>query len=354
MKHKLNRNTMAGILSPIVIVAITLLFTSVLMLGVGANPLQAYYQLLKGAFGSPSGMINTINKAVPICFAGFAVAVAKKAGIFNIGVEGQLVFGAFGSALAGIYLEGLPAFIHIPLALFAGMLFGALYALIPAALYVGRGVNLLVIFIMMNNIVKLLITYFVVGPFAGKNNMITATDPIQDSAKLPYLITKPNRLSIGIFIVLGVAVILWVYMNKTTSGYEMRSCGDNREAAKYAGINVNGYLFSALLLGGALAGLAGGVEVLGNYHRLYDGFSPGYGFDGIPIALLANGNPIGVIVGSILFGALRAGSINMQTKAGVPGEIISVIQGTLVTLIACEYIIRFMLTRRKSKKEAAK
>lgn len=354
MNNKLNKNTMAGILSPLVIVAITLLFTSVLMLGVGANPLEAYYQLLKGAFGSASGIINTINKAVPICFAGFAVAVAKKAGIFNIGVEGQLVFGAFGSALAGIYLEGLPAFIHIPLALLAGMLFGALYALIPAALYVGRGVNLLVIFIMMNNIVKLLITYFVMGPFAGENKMITATNAVQDSAKLPYLITKPNRLSIGLFIVLGIAVFLWVYMNKTTSGYEMRSCGDNREAARYAGINVKGYLFSALLLGGALAGLAGGVEVLGNYHRLYDGFSPGYGFDGIPIALLANGNPIGVIVGSVLFGALRAGSINMQTKAGVPGEIIAVIQGTLVTLIACEYIIRFMLTRRKSKKEAAK
>lgn len=351
MKHKLNRSALAGVLSPLVIIAITLVFTSVLMLSIGANPLHAYYQLLKGAFGSPSGIINTINKAVPICFAGFAVAVGKKAGIFNIGVEGQLVFGALGSALAGIYLQGLPAFIHIPVSLLAGMLFGMLYALIPSALYVGRGVNLLVIFIMMNNIVNLLITYFVIGPFAGKNNMITATEPIQKSAELPCIITKPNRLSVGIFIVIIVAVLLWFYMNKTTSGYELRACGDNRQAAKYAGISVKGYLFSALMMGGALAGLAGGVEVLGNYHRLYDGFSPGYGFDGIPIAMLANGNPVGVIVGAILFGALRVGSINMQTKAGVSSQIISVIQGVLITLIACEYIIRAMLTKRRSSKQ---
>lgn len=335
----------AGAWSPVLIVGIAVLFTSLLMLAVGSNPLNAYWVMLKGSLGSTRALINTVNKAVPICFAAFAVAIANKAGIFNIGVEGQLAFGAFGAALAGAYITGLPAWLHIPLALLCGMAFGMLYALLPTLLFVRRGVNLLVICIMMNNIVKLLITYFVNGPFAGDNAMVSSTKAIQDSAELPYLVRKPSRLSIGVLIMLAVAVILWWYMNKTTSGYEMRMCGLNRQAAAYSGIPVKRYMGLSLLAGGALAGLAGGVEVLGNYHCLYDNFSPGYGFDGIPIAILAGGNPVGIIVGSLLFGALRTGSIDMQTKAGVSSDIVTVIQGALITLIACDYIFRFLVKK---------
>lgn len=351
-RHEKWKQLRTAVLSPVIIILLSLVISSVLIVSVGANPLNAYAQLFIGAFGSKASLINTINKAVPICFAGFAVAIAKKAGIFNIGVEGQLIMGAFGSVITGIYLKGLPPIIHIPLALGGGMLFGALYALIPSILYVKRNVNLLVVFIMMNNIAKLLLTYLVVDPFAGDNKMITATNEVEKSAMLPYLIERPSRLSIGILIVIAAAVIIWIYMNKTVFGYEMQRCGNNREAARYAGIKVTRYLLGALLIGGALGGLAGGVEILGNYHRLYDGFSPGYGFDGIPIALLVNGNPLGVIIGSVLFGALRVGAINMQTKAGVSSEIVSVIQGILVCLIACEYMIRFAVSGRKSRKEA--
>lgn len=341
-------------ISPVIIILLAFVFASALITATGNSPLEAFYQLIKGAFGTKASLINTVNKAVPICFAGFAVAVSKKAGIFNIGVEGQLIFGALGSALAGIYLRGLPSLIHIPLALLTGMLFGALYALIPSILFIKRGTNLMVLGIMMNNISTLLITYLVVGPFAGGSAMMTATEKIQDSAMLPYLITKPNKLSVGILIVLLTAVLIWVFMEKTTLGYELKMCGANREAARYAGIRVKRYLMAALLISGALGGLAGSVEILGNYHRMYDSFSPGYGFDGIPIALLASGNPFGVIVGAILFGALRVGAMNMQTKAGVPTEIISVIQGTLVVLIACEAIIRFGLSKiGKKRGEAA-
>lgn len=341
----------AGAASPALIIGITVLFTSVLMLAVGSNPLLAYWTMIKGSLGSLRAVINTINKAVPICFAAFAVAIANRAGIFNIGVEGQLAFGAFGSALAGAYLVGLPAWLHIPLALLAGMAFGVLYALLPCFLFVRRGVNLLVICIMMNNIVKLLITYFVNGPFAGENEMVSATKTIQPSAELPYLLRKPSRLSIGVLIMLATAVLLWYYTSQTTSGYEMRMCGLNRKAAAYAGIPVKRYMAVSLLAGGALAGLAGSVEVLGNYHCLYDNFSPGYGFDGIPIAMLANGNPLGIIVGSLLFGALRTGSIDMQTKAGVSSDIVSVIQGALITLIACDYIFRFLVKKLKQRKK---
>lgn len=358
MSKKERKFNISSLFSPLVIVLVTVAFTSVIIASVGQNPLEAYYYLIKGAFGSPAAIINTINKAVPICFAAFAVSVSTKAGIFNIGVEGQLVFGAFGATLAGVYLQGLPAVVHIPLALLCGMVFGMLYGALPMVLFITRGTNLFVIFILMNNIANLLTTYFVVGPFAGENEMISATNVIQDSAKLPYLITKLSKLHIGIIIVLFVAVLMWLYMNKTTSGYKLRTVGLNRQAATYAGLPVKKYLGVALLVSGALGGLAGGVEVLGNYHRLYDGFSPGYGFDGIPIAMLASGNPFGMILGSLVFGAIRVGSLNMQNKAGVSSELVSVVQGVLITLIACQSFFGLVAKKwargKKPEKEAAK
>lgn len=342
---------MANLLTPLVIICMAFLFASVLILSAGFNPVAAFYHLFAGAFGTKASLINTINKAVPIAFAGFAVALSKKAGIFNIGIEGQLIFGAFGSVLPGIFLKGLPAAIHIPVCLLSGMLFGAAYALLPTLLFVKRGTNLMVMGIMMNNIASLVITYLIVGPFAGKNATVSSTEMVEESAFLPYIITKPNKLSIGILIVFAVAFLMWLFINKTSIGYELKMCGANRQAALYSGIKVTFYMTAALLLSGALGGLAGGVEILGNYHRMYDSFSPGYGFDGIPIALLTGGNPIGVIAGALLFGALRVGAMKMQTQVGVSTEIITVIQGTLVVLIACESLIRFQLSRAGRRKE---
>ena len=342
---------MANLLTPLVIICMAFLFASVLILSAGFNPVAAFYHLFAGAFGTKASLINTINKAVPIAFAGFAVALSKKAGIFNIGIEGQLIFGAFGSVLPGIFLKGLPAVIHIPVCLLSGMLFGAAYALLPTLLFVKRGTNLMVMGIMMNNIASLVITYLIVGPFAGKNATVSSTEMVEESAFLPYIITKPNKLSIGILIVFAVAFLMWLFINKTSIGYELKMCGANRQAARYSGIKVTFYMTAALLLSGALGGLAGGVEILGNYHRMYDSFSPGYGFDGIPIALLTGGNPIGVIAGALLFGALRVGAMKMQTQVGVSTEIITVIQGTLVVLIACESLIRFQLSRAGRRKE---
>ena len=326
---------MANLLTPLVIICMAFLFASVLILSAGFNPVAAFYHLFAGAFGTKASLINTINKA----------------GIFNIGIEGQLIFGAFGSVLPGIFLKGLPAVIHIPVCLLSGMLFGAAYALLPTLLFVKRGTNLMVMGIMMNNIASLVITYLIVGPFAGKNATVSSTEMVEESAFLPYIITKPNKLSIGILIVFTVAFLMWLFINKTSIGYELKMCGANRQAALYSGIKVTFYMTAALLLSGALGGLAGGVEILGNYHRMYDSFSPGYGFDGIPIALLTGGNPIGVIAGALLFGALRVGAMKMQTQVGVSTEIITVIQGTLVVLIACESLIRFQLSRAGRRKE---
>ena len=153
--NKGKKEMMANVLTPLVIICMAFLFASVLILSAGFNPVAAFYHLFAGAFGTKASLINTINKAVPIAFAGFAVALSKKAGIFNIGIEGQLIFGAFGSVLPGIFLKGLPAVIHIPVCLLSGMLFGAAYALLPTLLFVKRGTNLMVMGIMMNNIAAL-------------------------------------------------------------------------------------------------------------------------------------------------------------------------------------------------------
>ena len=338
-------------LTTVLLLAIAVLVLCVVLLLSGNNPILVLQALAVGAFGSPAKIINVLNKTVPICFAGLSVGLARQGGIFNIGVEGQLVFGALGSTIVGIYFTGLPAWLHIPLSFLGGMLFGAVFALLPTAMFLKWRVNLLVVFILLNNIASKLITYFVIVVIGDPTAMTTSSLPIQESAYLPNFLTSPGRLNIGIFVMLALCAILYFFYYKTTAGFQMKAVGLNRTAAAYSGLSVNRYLFLVLVLGGAIAGLAGSVEVMGTYHRLYDGFSPGYGFDGIPIALLANGNPIGIIIGSILFAALRVGSLSVQLEMGVSSEIVSVIQGILIVLIACEYILKYAATKLASRKK---
>lgn len=338
-----------GLLLPLILISAAFLLSGVLILFLKGNPLQAYVALFKGAFGSPSALINTVNKAVPICFAAFAVAVSQFGGTFNIGVEGQLLFGALGATVTGVYLRGLPMVVHVPICLLAGMAFGMVWSLVPAALFIKRGVNLLVVFLMTNTIASFLLQYLVLEVIGDPNALRPASYAIQKSAELPYLLVRPNRLTIGILLLLLTAALLAFFMKKTTLGYEMHAVGANRSAAEYAGIKSGRYMFWSLLIGGALAGLCGSIEIMGNHHRLYTDFSPGYGFDGIPIALLAKGDPWAMLLGGLLFGALRTGSINMQAQTGVPDEIVSVIQGSLIVFIAGEYFVRYLLQRGRKR-----
>lgn len=340
-KSLFNRDRIAAIMSPLLIILMSFLLVAVIMVIVGADPFKTYFSLFSGAFGSAVGIINTLAKAVPICIAALGVAISSRAGIFNIGINGQVAIGAVGTVIVGVYAAGLPPVIHITLSLLAGMLFGVLYALMPAVAYVKKKINLLVIFLLMNTIANKLVTWVIYTQLKDPGQQATATYKILSSAKLPYLLTSPAKLNIGVFIALFAAFIVYIYFYKTTSGFEMKTCGLNKTAADYSGIRTSRYHLFALLAGGALAGLAGGIEVLGTYHRLYDGFSPAYGFDGIPIALLVNGNPVGIIVGSIIFGALRVGSTAMQINTGVSSDLVDVILGTMITFIALEYIFHF-------------
>ena len=355
MTKTISKDRLSGILSSFLIIFAAFLLISLLLVAIGVSPLKTFGALLKGAFGSKLGIINTITKAVPICLCALGVAVAKQAGIFNIGINGQMIIGSLGTVIVAVYLKGLPPVIHITLSLLAGMIAGMLYAAIPTFGYLWRKINMLVLCLIMNTMAIKIETWLIFAYLKDPDALTNSTYRIQQSANLPNIIRVPARLNIGFIIALVVSVIFYIYFYKTTAGYELKAVGLNRNAAIYAGINANKYIASSLLLGGALAGLAGGIEILGTYYRLYVGFSPAYGFDGIPIAILSGNNPIGIIIGSIIFGALRVGSSNMQVKVGVSSELVDVIQGVLICFIALEYIFKFIsgkILSIKLKKEA--
>ena len=343
------RKTVVDIAIPFLLLFLSFLFSSIWILLMGKNPVEAYAALLDGAFGSATGVVNTIKKAVPIAFASFAIIVSMKGNTFNIGAEGQLALGGIGATLAGALIPGLPAPLHIAVCILAGALFGMLYILFPTIMHVRRGVDLLVILLLLNNVASYLLQYFVLDLFKSDNALVPSSRPILESAQLPYLIGPPYRMTIAVIFVIAAALVLYWFFSRTVAGYEMRAVGQSREAAYYAGIPIRKYTSLALLLSGALAGIGGALEVLGNYHCLYTDFSPGFGYDGIPIALLCGSNPILAVVGSIAFGALRNGSLTMQARVGISNEIISVIQGSLILFVASNYIFRYLLGRRRRK-----
>lgn len=317
----------------------------------GGNPIAAYKGLVQGAFGSPKALSETAVWATPYIFAGLAVAFAFKGGLFNIGAEGQLAFGAVVAALIGYALPGwlhmsLPAYIHIPLAVGLGMLAGAIWAAIPGALKAYTGGHEVINTIMMNYIALNITSFLLNGPMRDPDpmNLSARTPEIAQSARIPPLFPNNPLLRVhwGFVLALVVAVIIWWLLWKTTLGFEIRTVGANPDAAKYAGINVKRTIILTMAISGALAGLAGAIEVTALNYRHELGFSSGYGFDAIAIALLGKSNPYGVILAAILFGAMRNGATRMQFLTQIPVDIISVIQALILLFVAADAIIRFI------------
>jgi simple sugar transport system permease protein len=310
---------------------------------------QAYSALIGGAIGSPQAIANTLIKATPYIFAGLAVALAFKCGLFNIGAEGQIALGALCSALVGYSLNGLPIFIHLPLTLAAGMLGGFLWGALPGALKAFTGAHEVITTIMLNYLALLFVTLMLSGPMKDPNPIVVAsqTPVLQRSAWLPMLLPSLGLHS-GVLLALVVAGLVFVFLWKTTWGFQIRTVGANPNAARYAGISVTRSIILAMALSGMLAGLGGAVEVTGvnlqgtRYFAL--GFSQGYGFDSIAVALLGRNHPAGVVLGALLFGALHAGARQMP----IPGDIVSVIQGLILLFIAADAIVRWVYRLRNA------
>jgi simple sugar transport system permease protein len=314
----------------------------------GGDPLAAYLGLLQGAFGSAKALSETAVWATPYMFAGLAVALAFQGGLFNIGAEGQLAFGAVATAWVGYALPArlgmdLPAVVHLPLAIGAGVLIGALWAAIPGALKAYTGAHEVINTIMMNYIALNLVSYLLNGPMRDPSplNVIARTPLIAETARIPPIV-EGLRLHWGFPLAFGVAALIWWLLWKTTLGFEIRTVGANTAAARYAGIRVQRILILTMALSGALAGLAGVIEVTALNYRHELGFSIGYGFDAIAIALLGKTHPVGVILAALLFGAMRNGATRMQFLTQIPVDIISVIQALILLFVAADAIIRFL------------
>jgi ABC-type uncharacterized transport system permease subunit len=319
----------------------------------------AYVALFSGSLGSPSRIISALGSgdavairrafnpilesltaSTPFIFASLAVALGFRSGLFNIGAEGQLFMGAIFSVFVGYSLTGLPAIIHVPLALLAGALGGALWGFIPGWLKATTGGHEVINTIMMNYIAFRLSDWLLNGPMQRPDSFNPVSPTIQDSAKLPQFFGSPIRFHLGFFIALGVAWLVWWLLFRTRWGFDLRSVGSNPHAARYAGMSIVGSTVLAMSLSGALAGLAGTNEVLGLNHYLAMAFSSGYGFDSIALALLGKSHPLGVVLASIMFGTLRTGALRMQVTAQIPIDIITVIQAFILVFIAAPAIIR--------------
>lgn len=352
-----------SLLIPALALVLALLVGAVVMLIFGDNPLQAYKGLFEGAFGSPRAWDRTLLKMTPALLTGLSVAVAFKAGLFNIGASGQFLMGSVFSVAVGVNFEGLPPIVHVTLALAAGVLGGVLWGAIPGVLKVFTGAHEVITTIMLNYVASLFAGWTVYaggtqgqtpGPLWDRTaGAISETADVFASAQLPLLFGAPYRVHWGVVIALVMAVVMWWLLYKTTVGFEIRTVGQNAKAARYAGIRVGWTIIFTMMLAGGLAGLAGGIETLGLNHKFAPEFGGGVGFDGITVALLGQTNPFGVAAAAFLFGAMDAGSATMQFQSGVAADIILVIQAVILAFVAAPAIIRSVFRIRTPEKEAA-
>ncbi|MFO7167884.1 MAG: ABC transporter permease [Chloroflexota bacterium] len=336
------RQLLTDLLVPLLAIFTALAIGALIIFATGASVGAAYSGLFNGALGNPRAIANTLVEATPYILAGLAVALGFKGGLFNIGAEGQIIMGSIFSAVAGYMIVGLPAFIHLPLALLAGVLGGALWGAIPGFLRAKAGAHEVITTIMLNYVAIRLADYLIKGPFRDPTSSAPRTPFIQPSAELPYMFGAENRLHYGFLIALAMAVLIWWLLNKTTIGFEIRTVGANPDAAQYAGMSVARNIVLTMVISGGLAGLAGAVTILGLEHNYKAAFTGGYGFDSIAIALLANSNPIGIIPAAMFWGALRNGAGLMQLQSGISINLINIVQALVIVFIAAPQIVRWI------------
>ena len=302
--------------------------------------LTAYGALFSGSLGSADAISESLVASTPFIFAGLAVALGFRGGLFNIGAEGQLWVAAGVSVVIG-YTFQLPAIIHLPLAVIGGFLGGAIYGAIPGYLKAKTGAHEVINTIMMNFIAFRFFDWAFTGPLRRPGGDAPVTAEIFPSAYLPRLFDQ-YRFHWGFFLALLVAFAVWWLLFKTTLGFEIRTVGANPNAARYGGIKITRITVLTMAISGGLAGLAGANEVLGVNHFLAGGFSAGYGFDAIALALLGKSHPLGVVLAALLFGTLRSGATRMQSIASIPIDIISIMQALVIVFIAAPAIIRWI------------
>jgi simple sugar transport system permease protein len=332
-------------------------------------PFRAYLALLDGALlcaeGFQDGSIlceeggildmraigNTLNAATPLILVGLSVAFGFRAGLFNIGAQGQFFLGAFGAAIVGAAI-GMPFPLAMFVSLFAGFVFGGFWGFIPGVLKAWRGAHEVVVTIMLNSIAALLLNLLASTVFKDPNATFPRTKDIIPEAALPILV-EGTPMHAGIIVALVAAVVVWYMLFKTTFGFEVRTVGANPNAARYAGIRPAPITVLTMSIAGGLAGLAGAIEILGITKNYPAEYNTTYGFDGIAVALLGRAHPFGVVGAALLFGVLRAGAGSMQRQTEIPIDIISIVQGTIILFVAAESVIRQLLPHGRRRPSTA-
>lgn len=315
----------------------------------GYNPFEAFGAIAVGAFGSTRAVAQTLIQATPLIFTGLAFTAAKKASLINLGIEGQLQAGAMMAAVIGLLPLNLPGMIWIPFALIASAIAGGLYAGLVGFLKVRFGSNEVIATIMLNTVALNVVSYLVNYPLKAEGSL-AQSEKIAEAAFLPRIFPK-YQLTIAIFIAVLACFVFKYFQEKTVLGYEIGCVGLSLKASATSGIAVGKMMVIAMAISGAIAGLAGGSLILGVNHRFVDGFSPGYGFDGIAVAALASDSPTGVIAAGIIFGALRAGSMHLNRTTSVPTEFINVIQAFVIIFVAAPLLVRELMRMDRVRKE---
>jgi simple sugar transport system permease protein len=311
-------------------------------------PFQAYASLFRGAFGSLNGILFSIVSATPLILGGMAVGIGFKAGLFNIGAQGQFLMGALGAAGVGAMVAGAPGYVAIPAAIGAGALLGAFWGFIPGALKAWTGAHEVVTTIMLNFIAGALIGYLITGPLEAAGFSFSRTGPLGNAEYPTFFGTG---IHLGVLIAFALVPVMWWLLWRSTLGFEIRTVGANPDAARYAGMRPALITILTMSLCGLLAGLAGAGQILGISHFMNASYGTSVGFDSISVALLGRAHPVGITLAALLFGAMRAGSGLMQIEAGIPIEIIDVIQATILLFLAADVIVRRALRIRAAGSE---
>jgi simple sugar transport system permease protein len=337
-RFQFHPSSLIGPFASVAAVVVALILGAVVIFISGSDPVEAYQALFEGAFVGKRRIADTLIYTAPLLLGGLAFAIAARAGMFNIGVEGQLIVGGFAAGLVGAWDLGLPSAVYVPLALFAAAVAGGFWGFIPGFLRAKTGAHEVITTIMLNYLAIRMITYLSLRQpdLLPVDPNTVATGRIVDAARLPK-IWEGTRLHLGFVIAMVAAVVLWYVLYRTTFGYRVRAVGLSRGASAYGGINWGVTIMVAMTVAGVLAGLAGAGESLGLHGRHWS-TPPGYGFTAIAVGLVGRNNPLAIILSALLFGALSSGAPSMQS-ADVSKEIVLVIQGLIILAVAALEVI---------------
>jgi simple sugar transport system permease protein len=342
------------VLIPLYAILLSFMVGGILIAMIGVNPFEAYWALLRGMFGSWDRVAGSIARSVPFLGSALALAFAFRAGLFNIGAEGQLLIGGVTAAWVGTwaFVSDMPGILAVTMVLFAGFAGGAVWGGIPGVLRAKTGAHEVISTIMLNSIALFMTRWLInsTDPLILRDTSasVPRTKEIADSARLPEIVDSEPNLHMGLFVMLALCLIVAFVLRRTTYGFETITVGTNPHAAHYAGISVDRIIILAMLFSGAFAGLAAASEVAGTNYFFQPGTFAFIGFDGIAIALLARGNPIAIIPAAFLWGSLLSGAPLMQQEAGVSIDVVRVIQAMVLLFVAADAIVRYVFRLRET------